>query len=50
MILNLLFNLCKWKVEDGGVEVVHGAMVDRHPVFYHQAFIETMGATIATAA
>ena len=30
MILNLLFDLCRWKVEDEGIEVVHGAMVDRH--------------------
>ena len=31
MILNLLFDLCRWKVEDGGVEVVHGAMIDYYP-------------------
>ena len=30
MILNLLFNCCRWKVEDGGIEVVHGVMVDHH--------------------
>ena len=30
MILNLLFDLFRWQVEDGGIEVVHGAMVDRH--------------------
>ena len=30
MILNLLFDFCRWKVEDGGVEVVHGVMVDHH--------------------
>ena len=30
MILNLLFDFCIWQVEDRGVEVVHGAMVDRH--------------------
>ena len=33
MILNLLFDLCKWKVKDGGVEVVHGVMVDHHLFF-----------------
>ena len=33
MILNLLFYLCRWKVEEGGVEVVYGAMVDRHLFF-----------------
>ena len=49
MILNLLFDLCRWKVEDGGVEVVHGAMVQPAPVFYQQAFIEAMGAAIARA-
>ena len=50
MILNLLFNLCRWQVEDGGVEVAHGAIVDHHLFFYQQAFIEAMGAAIATAA
>ena len=36
MILNLLFDLCRWQVEGGGggggggVEVVHGVMVDHH--------------------
>ena len=43
MILNLLFDFCRWQVEDGGVEVVHGVMVDQ------QAFIEAMGVAIATA-
>ena len=33
MILNLLFNLCRWKVEDEAVEVVHRAIVDRHLFF-----------------
>ena len=33
MILNLLFDLCKWQVEDGGVEVVHEVMVDRYLFF-----------------
>ena len=33
MILNLLFDFCRWKVEDRGVEVVHEAMVDRHLFF-----------------
>ena len=33
MILNLLFDLYRWKVEDEGVEVVHGAMVD-HRLFF----------------
>ena len=32
MIINLLFNLCRLQVEDDDVEVVHGAMVDRHMV------------------
>ena len=50
MILNLLFYLCRWKVEDGGVEVVHGVMVDHHLVFDQQAFIEAMGAAIVIAA
>ena len=50
MILNLLFDLCRWQVEDEGVEVVHGVMVDRHLFFYQQAFIEAMGVAIATAA
>ena len=30
MILYLLVDLFRWKVEDEGVEFVHGAMVDRH--------------------
>ena len=30
MILSLLFDFSRWKVEDGGVEVVHGVMVDHH--------------------
>ena len=30
MILNLLFDFCKWKVEDRGVEVVHAVMVNHH--------------------
>ena len=30
MIINLLFDLCRLQVEDEGVEVVHGVMVDRH--------------------
>ena len=33
MILNLLFDLCRWQVEDMGVEVVDGAMVDHHLFF-----------------
>ena len=33
MILNLIFDLCRRQVEDGGVEVVHRAMVDRHLFF-----------------
>ena len=33
MILNLLFDLCRWQVEDRGVEVVHGAMVDNRLFF-----------------
>ena len=33
MILNLLFDLCRWKVEDGGIKVVHGVMVDRNLFF-----------------
>ena len=33
MILNLSFDLCRWQVEDEGVEVVHGVMVDRHLFF-----------------
>ena len=45
MILNLLFDLCRWKVEDEGVEVFHGVMVD-----CHLFLIEAMGAAIATAA
>ena len=36
MILNLLFDLCKWKVEDEDVEVVHGAMVDCHLFFINR--------------
>ena len=37
MILNLLFDLCRWQVEDRGVEVVHEAMVDRHLFFISRA-------------
>ena len=33
MILNILFDLCRWHVEDEGVEVVHGVMVDHHLFF-----------------
>ena len=49
MILNLLFDLCRWKVDDGGVEVVHKVMVDHHLFFYQQAFIEATVVGIATA-
>ena len=33
MILNLLFDMCRWQVKDGGVEVVQGAIVDHHLFF-----------------
>ena len=50
MILNLLFDLCRWKVEDGGVEIVHvGRWSTATCFFIKQAFIEAMGATIAIA-
>ena len=41
MILNLLFDLCRWSTGGDGRPP---------PVFVQQAFIEAMGATIATAA
>ena len=36
MILDLLFDLCRWQVEDKGVEVVHEAMVDHHLFFINR--------------
>ena len=36
MILNLLFDLCRWKVEDEGVDVVHEEMVDYHLFFINR--------------
>ena len=30
MVLNFMFDFCRWQVKDGGVEVVHGVMVDHH--------------------
>ena len=41
--------MCRWKVEDEDVEVVHGHC-QPPPVFYQHAFIEAINVTIATFA
>ena len=41
--------MCRWQVEVRGVEVAHGVPVKHHLFFYQEAFIEAMGAAIATA-
>ena len=41
--------MCRWQVEDGGVEVAHEVPVRHHLFFYQEAFIEAMGTTIATS-
>ena len=50
MILNMLFDLCRWKVEDGGCRGHPRGFGRPPPIFYHQTFIEAMGAAIAIAA
>ena len=49
MILNLLFDFCRWQVEDGGRRGRPRGDGRPPPVFDQQAFIEAMGAAIATA-
>ena len=48
MILNLLFDLCRWQVEDGGRRCRPWGDGRSPPVFVQQAFVEAMGAAIAT--
>ena len=46
--LNLLFDMCRWQVEDGDVEIVHRAIAIYHLFFYQQAFIKAMSGIVAT--
>ena len=46
--LNLLFDICRWQVEEGDVEVAHKAIANHHLFFYQQAFVEAMGVATAT--
>ena len=42
--------MCKWKVEDGDIEVVHEVQVRHRLFFYQQAFVEAVGiAAVAIA-
>ena len=41
--LNLLFDICRWQVEEGDAEVAHEVIANHHLFFYQQAFVEAMG-------
>ena len=46
----LPFDTCRCQVEDGDVKVVHEVLARHHLFFYHQAFMEAMGASIVAIA